>query len=342
MITNISSFCQYQRPGGVVFLDDDQDYLEMLAMVMPKRWFARFFVRPQACIDALLKEPPLWEADAWLQQEIINKWRDGAMLIPQILQYWREDGTKRFGLTQVCVVDYSMPAMTGLSVLSELAAWKPARVLLTGRADEQIALSAFNRGLIDRFIPKQTPDIGLTVISVVDGLMMEADDRRQQIWRASLSLEQYNLLNDPAISKELQSLVTRQSWIEYVVIGDPFGLLALDAMGGVHWLKFVTSRGLAAQAVEAAAMGIDPSQSDRHEALVDEIRVGAKLLNLELRDQLGQEVQPYARNTFPITASVGGEVLYTALFPVNESMCPGVMNSYERFLATDGHRDVID
>ena len=37
------SFALYRRPGGVVFLDDDPDYLEMLAEVMPLDWYVRLF-----------------------------------------------------------------------------------------------------------------------------------------------------------------------------------------------------------------------------------------------------------------------------------------------------------
>ena len=40
------SFPIYRRPGGVVFLDDDPAYLEMLAEVMPEQWSVRLFVHP--------------------------------------------------------------------------------------------------------------------------------------------------------------------------------------------------------------------------------------------------------------------------------------------------------
>ena len=188
------TFALYRRPGGVVFLDDDPDYLEMLGEVMPPDWYVRLFMRPATCINVLQQEPPRWEADAWRQQEIINHWRAGASLIPQILNYWREDGTARFSLTQVCVVDYSMPAMSGLRVLSELTGWSGSRVLLTGRADEQLAVSAFNRGLIEQFIPKQAPEIRLRVTDVLQNLLAQPDARHQQTWRATLSREQHALL----------------------------------------------------------------------------------------------------------------------------------------------------
>jgi CheY-like chemotaxis protein len=184
------TFSLHRRPGGVVFLDDDPDYLEMLAEVMPENWHVRLLLRPVECIHMLMQEAPQWESDAWRHQEIINRWRDGMPLIPNILKYWKEDGTARFALTQVCVVDYAMPAMSGLQVLNELKGWVGSRVLLTGRVEEQLAVSAFNRGLIERFIPKQTPDLRVRLTSAIQGLLDRPDPRHQQTWRATLSREQ--------------------------------------------------------------------------------------------------------------------------------------------------------
>jgi CheY-like chemotaxis protein len=116
------SFPLFQRPGAIAFLDDDPDYLEMLALVLPRHWHVRLFSRPQDCIDKLRAEPPAWEADAWQQQQMVDQWRAGKPLVPQILQYWAQS-TDRFALTRVCVVDFSMPQKDGLQVLSEVADW---------------------------------------------------------------------------------------------------------------------------------------------------------------------------------------------------------------------------
>jgi len=99
----------YRRPGGVVFLDDDLAYLEMLAEVMPEHWPVRLFTRPSDCIRYLEPEPALQEADHWRHKDILDRWHQGQSLIAQILAYWREAGSWRFGLSQVCVVDCSMP-----------------------------------------------------------------------------------------------------------------------------------------------------------------------------------------------------------------------------------------
>ena len=84
------SFPLFHRPGTVVFLDDDPDYLEMLALVLPRHWHVKLFLRPAECINYLQQEPPFWEADAWNQQQLIDHWREGKPLIPQILGYWSQ------------------------------------------------------------------------------------------------------------------------------------------------------------------------------------------------------------------------------------------------------------
>lgn len=322
-------FSLYRRPGGVVFLDDDPDYLEMLAVVMPLHWYARLFLRPVDCINTLQQEPPLWEADAWQQQEIINRWREGAPLIPQILQYWREDGTARFALTQVCVVDYSMPAMSGLRALSELTNWSGSRVLLTGRADEQLAVSAFNRGLIEQFIPKQSPDIRLRLTEAIQHLLNSPNPRQQQTWRATLLREQHALVCDPRIAQTLEELAAKQGWIEHVVIGAPFGVLALDAKGSVSWLQLEPGTKLPELAEIAESEGCDAQT-------VQDIRAGKKLMDLELQLALGDSHKSQARQAFSMTGDAG--VLYAALFPIDEALCPGKANSHERFVQAHGER----
>jgi len=325
------SFALYRRPGGVVFLDDDQNYVEMLAEVMPRGWYVRLLMRPVACIDLLLKELPLWEADAWAQQEIINRWRAGASLIPQILQYWREDCTSRFGLTQVCVVDYSMPAMSGLRVLSELTGWSGARVLLTGRADEQLAVSAFNRGLIDQFIPKQSPELRQRLTEVIQNLLRSPHARHQQIWRATLTREQHALLCDPAIARELENLALKHGWIEHVVIGVPFGVLGLDPNSGVSWLQLEPTRNLQELAEMAESQGWDAST-------VQDIRAGRKLLDLELQLALGSHQKPQPREAFAIGSDP--VLLHAALFTVDEAFCPKSTSSHARYIASCGERQL--
>jgi CheY-like chemotaxis protein len=327
------SFPLYRRPGAVVFLDDDLDYLEMLGEVMPEDWFVHLMLRPAACIGRLLDETTFTELDMWRQQDIVNRWRSGTALIPQILKYWREDGIARFTLAQVCVVDYSMPAMSGLKVLSDLTSWLGSRILLTGRADEQMAVSAFNRGLIDQFIPKQSPDIRQRLTDAIRGLLDKPNQRHEQTWRATLTREQSALLSDSVVSGELDKLAAKQGWVEHVAIGVPFGILALDSKAQAMWLQLEPPDRLAELAEMAASQGWDTSTTAQ-------IRSGQKLIDLELQLELGADQKARPREAFVMGG--GAACLYAALFDINETFCPLTTDSYQQFLDRGNQRQIQD
>jgi CheY-like chemotaxis protein len=322
------SFPLFHRPGTVVFLDDDPDYLEMLAMVLPRHWHVKLFLRPVECINYLQQEPPFWEADAWNQQQLIDHWRAGKPLIPQVLGYWSKY-TERYALTRVCVVDYSMPAMDGLTALGELVDWPGSRVLLTGQADEQVAVRAFNRGLIDQFIAKQTPDISRRLIDSVEHLLGTPNARHAQTWRVTLTPEQNALLRLPSVSRDLLALAAKR-WVEHVVIGDPFGVLGMDAVGNVSWLQLEMADSLPALAELAELEGLKPAE-------LEDIRSGRKLADLELRQALGRTDPLELAPGFP----VGQEgSLVGALFPVDPAHCPDPSNGYSGWLARQDRRSV--
>jgi len=322
------SFPLFHRPGTVVFLDDDPDYLEMLALVLPRHWHVKLFLRPVECINYLQQEPPFWEADAWNQQQLIDHWRDGKPLIPQILGYWSKY-TERYALTRVCVVDYSMPAMDGLQALGELVDWPGSRVLLTGQADEQVAVRAFNRGLIDQFIAKQTPDISRRLIEAVEHLLGTPNARHAQTWRVTLRPEQNALLRLPSVSRDLASFAAKR-WVEHVVIGDPFGVLGMDAAGNVSWLQLEMADGLKALTELAELEGVKP-------AGLQDIREGRRLADLELRQALGRTTPVELNAAFPIGQDTS---LYGAVFALDPAHCPDPANSYSNWLARQEQRDV--
>jgi len=322
------SFPLFHRPGTVVFLDDDPDYLEMLALVLPRNWHVKLFLRPVECINHLLQEPPFWEADAWNQQQLIDQWRGGKPLIPQVLAYWSKY-TERYALTRVCVVDYSMPAMDGLQALGELVDWPGSRVLLTGQADEQVAVRAFNRGLIDQFIAKQAPDISRRLIESVEHLLGIPNARHAQTWRVTLTPEQNARLRLPEVGRDLAAFAAKR-WVEHVALGDPFGVLGMDAAGNVSWLQLETLDGLKALGELAELEGLPAGA-------LAEIRSGRKLADFELRQALGRAGPVELTPAFSIGADAG---LLGALFKLAPVHCPDVANSYNNWLARQDKRMV--
>ena len=319
------SFPLYHRPGTVAFLDDDPAYLEMLADVMPRDWPVKLFTDPLDCIRSLRQQYARWETDTWRQQDMIERSRNGQSLIQQILNYWAEDGTQRFDLIRVLIVDYSMPAINGMQALSRLAEWPGSRILLTGQADERVAVSAFNQGLIEQFIPKQSNDVTRRLTDSIKRFLTFPVRTQSQMWRSTLTQEQYALLSSPLTARLLNGLIQKQRWVEYVVIGTPFGILGLDAAGQASWLQLEHRDRLDDLAELAWSQGMFAPE-------VKDIRYGRKLVDLELQIALNSNNTARLLPAVPLGEDVP---LLTALFPLDAQVCPG---GYTAYLASQGSR----
>ena len=323
------SLSYYKSPGMVYFLDDDPDYLDMMALVLPRQWCVRLFLHPRDMLDALAGEHAHWDTDAAAQQAIVTRWRrDQTALVPQILDHWSL-GPQRYGHPQVLLLDYNMPAMNGLQVLQVLGDWPGMRVLLTGQADEQLAVRAFNEGWIHQFLPKQTPDIAQHIAETVNRLQTQAGGRQSQIWRATLTPHQQALLRAPGVGAALARRLGER-WVEHVVIGEPFGVLGRTAGGAVQWLQLEPAGGLEelAEMAEAAVSSF---------GALAEIRQGRQLVDLDLRNSLGESVQaPRLATAFPIGQD---EALLGAFFDLDDRrLAPAT--SYDAWLSSQPERAV--
>ena len=137
----------FHRPGSVLFLDDDAEYLDMLGMVIAAHWQVELYSRPAAFSRRMRDEPARWEADAAAQLHMIDRWRQGQPLLPQVLRYWANH-PRRHQLAKTCVIDYAMPGTNGLQVLETLIDWPGARVHAAHHAAPYHHLSIDPPGLV--------------------------------------------------------------------------------------------------------------------------------------------------------------------------------------------------
>ena len=281
MIGDKTRFSLYRRPGAVVFIDDEHDYLDMIGLVMPDEWQVELFLRPQACLAYFEDAMEDWTTDLHVQQQIVDKWHQGTPLVPQLLNYW-SNNSSRYGLPRVLVVDYAMPAMNGLALLEKLTEWTGACILLSGRADERIAVEAFNRGLLEQFIPKQTPDIAKRVHENVHRLLEMPNATQDQFWRNTLGSTQQAMLRRPNVVESLR-VFTTTNWVESVVLGSPFGILGMDENGELGWLQLEFSASLD-ELVELASLQPVPARIQNH---LSDIRSAKFLTDIELQQSMG-------------------------------------------------------
>lgn len=144
-------------PATVVFVDDNDSYLDALRRFFPDISTNLFFTRAQtglAFIRQHARENSLAFAPA------------SACLSETGLEQVVESSAERDVLTRearfaevaAVVVDYDMPGMSGVEFLSSISHLRCAKVLLTGVADETVAVKAFNAGIVDLYLRKTDAD----------------------------------------------------------------------------------------------------------------------------------------------------------------------------------------
>lgn len=292
-------FPLYHRPSALVFLDDETPYLEMLAIVLPREWSIRFHTRMRDYLAQVHAHALQWEDDVAKHQEMVSLWHKGKSLPSLVLDYWCTH-QQRYGLPSIAVVDYAMPAANGLEVLKASPSWPPYRVLLTGKADEHIAISAFNEGLIDRYLTKQNPDLVQQLTSALQQHYSAPMDFHEGIWRNVLRRAQLQALQDRTVQQALVHWLKQHHCAEYVILPEPFGMLALDTAGYAHWLQLEMHKDLGAAVDLAKAAGHD-------QATLAAIAQGQLLSDTEWLQAIGQSTSPQTAPTMVL--GTGGHLL---------------------------------
>jgi CheY-like chemotaxis protein len=291
-----------QIPKRVIYVDDDGKLLDALRMTMQTQAAREFINSPEAALQSLSQEMLYWNSIEGLLSTVQERRMDG---FPEAAQYVRSyfNDWRRFHVTGVLVVDYNMPGLNGLELLRRVSACPARRILLTGVADAEIAVRAFNSGLIQKFIPKNTPDLYEEIRRSSDDTYLSVCEHMGHLMRGTLRSEQVELLHDPRLIRGLLEKVAELDWTEYVVVGQPFGMLGMAHDGPLQWLQLETGDTLKALAEGMQDLGYPDA----------EVRATASGLAMAVSEIRQQLQLPDDRETVDAQQICGDPALYCAV-----------------------------
>lgn len=246
-------------PRRVVYVDDDEGFLSSLRAATPHRFAREYHSSPTAAALALREEQPYWDAlHEMLAQAPVARAEARGEASFYVERYFRD--WRRFRLTSLLIVDYAMPGLNGLDLVTSIGAHTARRLLLTGQADAGIGVAAFNAGLIQKFVPKAAASLGRELRASYAEMHRAASELAGRQLRLTLDQQQVSLLNQPAVISALQAKVEALGWEEYIVCGQPFGLLGMGRSGPLQWLQLETPESFAELAGMASAADLPVAQ----------------------------------------------------------------------------------
>ncbi|ODN42864.1 response regulator [Piscirickettsia litoralis] len=133
----------------------------------------------------------------------------------------------------VVVVDYDMPEMNGLDFVRAIKNNRIKKIMLTAKADQDIAIEAFNDGLIDQFIYKTDRRLQEKLFSVIQELTnVYFDDLSENIRNiVKLDNSTCNLLQDKKYINQLNMVKEQLGTFCYHLYDQHGSYQFLDAKG---------------------------------------------------------------------------------------------------------------
>lgn len=171
MKTNTSYFHPIFFPTKVAIIDDDPDYLEQVGLLVNDDVVCDFFTSPSKALKALqgYEENNDRFTKQYTQQWGVNPASAASGWDANNPHQFVYDD-RRFDRFSVIVIDYAMPEMSGLDLCKQLHDPWIKKILITGKADSNVAVQAFNQGLIDQFIRKEEGDADIRLNAAIDNL----------------------------------------------------------------------------------------------------------------------------------------------------------------------------
>jgi CheY-like chemotaxis protein len=307
MTTVLAPYC---HPTTVCFVDDNYSFLRSIGMDLPDDWSYMSFLQPEDAL-AIINEPEPMPPLAERCFSMDNS-DPSAPLIRMDLPALEQEIklVDRFRRVSVLLVDYAMPTMNGLEFCEQVVNKDIKKALLTGVADEKTAVEAFNRGLIDRYIPKAGLARMNAVIPHVDALKAAYFEQYSNRLYSNLALNPPAFMTEQSIKPLFDRILHKHHIVEYYLAAEPYGYLMLRADGSMLRLIVLSQAEHEAHIEMAASLGAP-------QTLLKQMRAGAALSYFmeHPSDYPDDEDFPWQEMIVPATTVQGAQTWYIGVLP---------------------------
>lgn len=223
------AFLPYQYPVAVLLVDDDPGLLGSL-------WAGLSRERRVLVSDSSAQALERYQASRPSRPHFLRRSPDQSTLAEHQVVVDTTgitrlaDDVDRHQEIGIVVVDYSMPGGDGIELCEALRDEPCRRVLLTGVADERLAVQAFNSGLIHQYVRKShdtLEQLGATLRRQQQHYFREHSLALGEGLRERIGAFEH----EAAVVDALQALMAQVQVVEYYLCTQPNGLLVVDAKG---------------------------------------------------------------------------------------------------------------
>lgn len=234
------SFPPFYYPTNVVLLDDDTNFLKHFSLLLDPRLPCRPVSSAAAALEQINGQPSLLHSFTELASVTMSDEAEEHTYVDLNRVHQLVYDNERFSQITVAIIDYDMPEMNGIEVCKKINHPEIKKILLTGKADEKLAVEAFNAGLIHQFIQKGNDNVDKQINQAVEKLQLEYFLDITSTIPTTLANGTVSFLADREFNSKLAKLIHKNRIVELYFWETPRGLLMLDEAGNTEFM-FVMS-----------------------------------------------------------------------------------------------------
>jgi hypothetical protein len=229
----------YFHPTTLLFVDDDGFLLDSMQDSLHLKFNIKKFtsgVDAFSFIQLYKKDPDLKpcveRAIQYSQDFVIEEKRPTILNLSLMMNHLLNP--KRFNTVSVTIVDFAMPAMTGVEFLDKINDFDCKKMMFTGEAWNIDGLNLFNLNSIDRICRKSEPALAMTAI-FEDMQLRYFQDHTQILLNAlkNLSLVTPQCLLDPDLTFPVMELFRSKGIVEFYLINHEGFFVTATASGAL-------------------------------------------------------------------------------------------------------------
>jgi CheY-like chemotaxis protein len=319
----------YHHPSLTVLVDDSDSFLRSLSFQLDPSLASKSFHDTRSALDWLAAQTACRDAALSATFDTYPAAQQQCNVAFDVEQIHRiRFQAQRFLTPSVLVVDYSMPQMNGVQLCEAIRHLPCKKILFTGVADEKVAVDAFNRGLIDRYIKKSDDNALDKLEAEIVALQQAYFAARSEPLRDLLALHNYGFVSDPAVASLVREIVVRDGIVEHYLYPNPAGILMIDSKGKAQLMVVETEAGLNAHYEMAC-------DNDAPDALLTALRERCIIPYFPEGDGMYSSsfAKGWHKYTQPAQLCKGAQQYYWALFPLERGELEPPANSFSEFLS---------
>lgn len=235
-------------PTCVVLVDDDKLLLEAMSDFLENNYTTISFFEPKQAVDFFQASSFRTSSLKFIRECADSDKYDVLGHLPLDLDFSMlnkmHNCLERTTEVSVMVIDYNMPGLNGFELCRQLKSLPIKKILLTGEAGDQLATAAFNEGIIDCFIRKDSQFFLQEMLHYLNALTQQYLVDKTSKLLSYLEINYPLPVSDPVFARFFKEWCIDHDIQEHYIIDQNANFLLIDKKGKKYFYIIHTERTL--------------------------------------------------------------------------------------------------